>query len=75
MNKSKQSQLSLEWITPYNTGSFLIESFTREGISHLVDFFGFEKEPIYCSCEAFTIGKENPCKHIKSIKRKYEQHS
>ena len=48
----------------YNQMSFLVESQSRPGNHHLVDFEGFDGIAPYCSCEAFTLGKQRPCKHI-----------
>lgn len=56
----------LPFFEPYTRSSYLVESTSRD-IMHLVDFEGFEKEPVYCSCEAFTLGKARPCRHISII--------
>ncbi len=56
----------IPFIARYDNRSFLVDSSNRE-IAHLVDFDGFDGHPVYCSCEAFTKGKQRPCKHIKLI--------
>ena len=58
--------LKLPFFEPYARASYLMESSKRD-LMHLVDFEGFDGEPVYCSCEAFTIGKVRPCKHIRII--------
>ena len=52
-------------VQPYARGMYMVASSGREDVGHLVDFEGFDGEPVYCSCEAFTIGKLRPCKHIR----------
>jgi hypothetical protein len=54
-------------IENYARGVFLVESRSRIDIKHLVDVEGFDGEDVYCSCEAFTIGKARPCIHIERI--------
>lgn len=51
---------------PYGRLCFLVVSATRKDVHHLVDFEGSEDEKVVCTCEAFTLGKERPCKHIKN---------
>ena len=58
--------LKLPFFQPYTRSSFLIESSKRD-VMHLVDFEGFDGEEVYCSCEAFTLGKQRPCRHIETI--------
>ena len=55
------------YVEKYARGMFLVESKSRGDIKHLVDIEGFDGEDIYCSCEAFTIGKIRPCKHVKRV--------
>ena len=63
----------LPFISPYTRNSFLVQSRTRAEVMHLVDFEGFDGQPIYCSCEAFTKGKRRPCKHIKILYSQVKQ--
>ena len=61
------TQHILPFLIPYTRKAWLVQSATRSDVGHLVDFEGFDGKPVYCSCEAFTIGKKQPCKHIKTI--------
>lgn len=51
---------------PYDRRSFLVQSMTRRDVFHLVDFEGFGEDDVVCTCEAFNLGKERPCRHIKA---------
>lgn len=64
MKPNQTTQVSQPRVVAYARGMFMVESSTREGISHLVDLEGFDGEDIYCSCESFTLSKIRPCKHI-----------
>jgi hypothetical protein len=71
------TQTKIPFFESYTRDSYLIES-SRRPVMHLVDFEGFDGEKVYCSCEAFTIGKKRPCKHIKTILenvKKYDTNS
>lgn len=60
-------QLLIPFLSVYTRNTFLIQSKTREDVSHLIDIEGFDGEDIYCSCEAFVLGKQHPCQHIKQL--------
>ena len=55
--------------TSYDRMSVLVESATRQGIVHLVDFEGHGSDKIICTCEAFILGGDKLCKHIRSLTR------
>lgn len=63
---SSIAQQKIPFFSKYDRKSYLINSSRRE-VLHLVDFEGFDGEPVYCSCESFVLGKQRPCKHIKLI--------
>lgn len=63
---TKKKQLKISFIHPYNFGSFLVDSASREG-EHLVDFTGSGEERVVCTCEAFIMGKARPCRHIRLL--------
>lgn len=52
-------------IESYDRGSYLVASDEDPEVQHLVDFEGFEDDPVACSCEAFTLSGHRPCKHIR----------
>jgi hypothetical protein len=62
----KTLQRRISFIQPYNLGSFLVSSQSREG-EHLVDFTGSEEERVVCTCESFIMGKARPCRHIRLL--------
>jgi hypothetical protein len=66
MIRNKKQKRFIFW-QPYNKNSFLVDSEKRDDVKHLVDFEGFDGEPVSCSCEAFTLGKQKPCRHIKLL--------
>lgn len=47
-------------IDPFDIGRYIINNDTDR--AHIVDMVARE-----CSCEAFTILKRNPCKHLKAV--------
>lgn len=49
------------FVEPFDRGSFLVKSRSREG-SHVVDI-----ETITCTCEAFILGKQKACFHMKMV--------
>ncbi len=62
----KPATQKIPFVSRYDRASFLVDSSKRD-IAHLIDFEGFDGKDVYCSCEAFTIGKQRPCKHIKLL--------
>ncbi len=54
-------------VTPFDRGSYLVQSATRGEVEHLVDLEGDGINPIVCTCEAFILGGEKLCPHIKSV--------
>lgn len=59
-------------IVEYGRGTFLVDSHSRTGLRHLVDFEpelddrgkpALDGEPYRCSCEAFALRLERPCRH------------
>lgn len=66
--KTKQLKITFPArIVTYARNMVMVESGTRSDIGHLIDLDGFDGEPIYCSCESFTIGHVRPCRHIKTL--------
>jgi predicted nucleic acid-binding Zn finger protein len=53
--------------TSYDRMSVLVRSATRQGIVHLIDFEGHERDKIVCTCEAFILGGDKRCKHIRAL--------
>lgn len=61
---------------PANTGeprvrehgrlSWLVNSYSRKGLAHLVDFEADEDEPL-CYCEDSLIRKTNACIHVQTV--------
>lgn len=51
---------------PYSRMAFFAKSSTRRGVMHLVDFEGFGRAKIVCTCEDFLLGGNKACKHITS---------
>lgn len=51
---------------PYGRGAYLVQSATRPEVEHMVDFEGYERESVVCTCEAFIQGGMRPCSHIAS---------
>ena len=66
MKKIKQPRL-FPIVIPYGRNTYLVVSDTRNDITHLVDLEGYGKERVICTCEAFIMGHQRPCKHIKSL--------
>lgn len=54
-------------IEPYTRAAYLVPSRTREGIVHLVDLEGYEREKQVCTCESFIYGGARPCRHIRDV--------
>lgn len=52
-------------VTPYDIGTYLVTSRTREDVEHLVDL-----SDLTCSCEAAldfaNTTPENPCAHVEA---------
>lgn len=55
-------------ITPYTRNAFLVPSDTLEEVEYLVDLEGFEQEKEVCTCAAFIMGGQRPCKHIRNVR-------
>ncbi len=51
----------------YDRMSVLVESATRQGIVHLIDFEGYGSDKIVCTCESFILGGQKFCKHIRAL--------
>lgn len=55
-------------IASYTRNAYLVESATRDGIAHLVDLEGFEREKVVCTCEDFIYNGNRNCGHIISVR-------
>lgn len=53
----------------YDRMSVLVKSATRQGLVHLIDFEGHGTDRIVCTCEAFIMGGDKLCKHIRGVTR------
>lgn len=45
----------------YERQAVLVSSETEKNVHYLVDF---EPEEITCTCDAFLLGGQSPCKHM-----------
>lgn len=52
-------------VSSYGRGAFLVQSASRPEVAHVVDFEGYERELVVCTCEAFIMGGQR-CGHIMS---------
>lgn len=45
----------------YSRKTIIVQSYTQKHVYYLVDF---EQEIPTCTCDAYILGKQVPCKHI-----------
>lgn len=61
----KQKQFN--FVSAFDRNSFLVQSGTRDQVTHLVDLEGFEDDAVACSCEDFNFNGARPCAHIEVV--------